>query len=256
MNEIGTVWVTCLPVMASTCSLQFRDVLNVDGSDHLDPGSDKVLNILPACGIPKPGRIVIGEAVDDTDGRMPSDQRFDVDRGALANHLERYDLQVPQQFLRFGRHLGLNGANNHVLATLAAASRFVEHAECLANAGCVAEEDLEVAIPGRSLFRLDFPQELFGRSAADLTPHAPLLGFECACSPQIFQHRRFRRRKTHALFQGPAWATIDKLEAPLLARELLIHREIQLEHVHSRFAEETEIGTFGKLRDQLVRLVR
>ena len=42
----------------------------------------------------------------------------------------------------------------------------------------------------------------------------------------------------------------------LLARELLIHREIQLEYVDAGLAEQTQIGTLPEFGNDLVRLVQ
>ena len=66
----------------------------------------------------------------------------------------------------------------------------------LPDAGGVTKEDLEVAPPGRNFFSLNFAQELLRRLPASLTRHAAILGFECMCSRQTFQHKHFRHGKT------------------------------------------------------------
>ena len=46
-----------------------------------------------------------------------------------------------------------------------------------------------------------------------------------------------------------------KLSEPSFSRELLVEREIQLEHVDARFAEQAQVRRFRKLSDQLVHLI-
>ncbi len=162
MNETGTVWLTCLPVIASVCSLKFGDVLNVDRAHHLDPGNQEFLNVLPTSRIPGAGRIVVRQAVDETHQGAPPDQRLDVNSRAMAGGLQGNDLQLPQNRLNFRRHGRLNRANHHVLTALLAAPGFVKHANRLADPRCIAEEDLQVSPPVRGLAGFDFPQEFFG----------------------------------------------------------------------------------------------
>jgi hypothetical protein len=60
---------------------------------------------------------------------MASDDRFHVNCRSSFHRLEGYHLQFAQYFLDVRWFLRLNGADDDILASLAAAARFVDHAE-------------------------------------------------------------------------------------------------------------------------------
>src|SRR5579862_8954644 len=72
---------------------QFGDVLDVDGSDHVNPGIHQFLHILPARRIPQSWWIVISQPVDNADCRTPCDERIHIDGRAIADFFKRYHFQ-------------------------------------------------------------------------------------------------------------------------------------------------------------------
>ena len=154
---------------------QLRDVLNVDGCNHLDPGVEEFLNILPAGWIPGPGRVIVSQTINEADGGMTFQNGEDINRGSMIDWFERDHLQFPEQLLDLRRRLSLHSPDDHVLATLAAASGFVEHTEGFAHARCVAKEDLEIALGRLALFRLTLAKKFFRRFAACVSVRKALL---------------------------------------------------------------------------------
>src|SRR6516162_1985325 len=125
------------------------DVLKIDGADDGDAGLEELFNVLPAVSVAAAGRIVVREAVHEADLRAPRKNSGDV-HGLAAFGLQRSnDFERGEDGLDVGRNFGLNSADDHVLAAFAATAAFVKHAEGFADAGSVAEKNLEAAAYGR-----------------------------------------------------------------------------------------------------------
>ena len=131
MNESGTVWSTCLPVIASTCSRSSAMYWILMDAITLMPASRRSFDILPASRVPRARRIVIGQTVDDTDRGMPADEGIDIERGSAVSTLQRNHFELSQQRLDFARHVRLHRAHDDVLPAFPAAPRLVQHPERL-----------------------------------------------------------------------------------------------------------------------------
>ena len=81
--------------------------------------------------------------------------------GTPATSLRRNDLERANHLRDFGRRIGLRGGDDDVLAPLVAAAAFVEQLERLADAGGIAEKDLQLSAVLRSFGRLDLPEQRF-----------------------------------------------------------------------------------------------
>jgi len=83
----------------------------------------------------------------------------DVDAVAIYG---RRAIEAAEEIRDVGRWVALGGCDEHVLAVGFAAAAFVEHAEGLADAGSVAEEDFETPARLATFIGLDPMQKLFG----------------------------------------------------------------------------------------------
>jgi len=101
-------------------------------------------------------RIVIGQTINERDLRAAANDGGNVNNFRVANFQHRNDLELLQYFLNFGRVFRLQRANYDVLASLAAATSFVQHLEGFANSRGIAEENFEAATPFSKLFPLTF----------------------------------------------------------------------------------------------------
>ncbi len=92
------------------------DMLEVEGSDDHDSGRQDFFHVLPALGVLAARRVVVGDAIDQTDLRMPAEDGFHIHRRSGADFLERNDFQGLHQMRELGGQVRLNGAHNHILA--------------------------------------------------------------------------------------------------------------------------------------------
>jgi hypothetical protein len=133
-------------------------VLQVDGGDDGDAAVQQFLKVLPTLAVAAAGRIIVSQFVDQADFRMPAEKRNQV-HGAIY---QGNDFEAGNDPGHVRRDIALYGADDHILAAFLAAAALVEHAERLADARGVAQEDLEAAPLFAALFGLDAAQQFFG----------------------------------------------------------------------------------------------
>ena len=125
------------------------EVLDVDGGQHGDPGVEDVLDVLPALGVPRAGRVGVGELVDQYDVGSAGEHRVDVQLGqlhpAVGHGPPGQDLQPLDQGGGLGPVVGLDQPDGDVGAPLGAAVRLAEHGEGLADPGRRAQVDPQLA---------------------------------------------------------------------------------------------------------------
>ena len=88
-------------------------------------------------------RILVGEPVDEHHLRMTSQDSLNIDHMAPTDFQRGNHFVPDDQPLDFRRTLRLDGADDHVLATLTAAYSFGEHLRRLAHTRGIAEKNLE-----------------------------------------------------------------------------------------------------------------
>jgi hypothetical protein len=126
-------------------------VLDVDRGDDVDPRRQKLIHVLPALGVATVGDVRVGQLVDEHDVGPAGQDGIEVHLLELLVSVigdptgDR--LQVPYLRLGAGPAVGLDIADDHVLAPLTAPPAFVEHGEGLADARSGAEIDPQPA-PG------------------------------------------------------------------------------------------------------------
>ncbi len=93
---------------------------------------------------------------------MTAQNGLDVHRG-YASHAALWDNQhALQQSISFRRRLGLDCAHHHVFAPFPPPPRLIQHAERLAHASRISEENLQAAAPVILLLGLKLTQQLLG----------------------------------------------------------------------------------------------
>lgn len=125
------------------------DVLDVDGGEDIDVGVEEKEDVFVALGGAAAGDVGVGEFVDEDDLGFAREDGVDVHLGeerALVIDLAGGDVFELGGELGGGfAAVGFDDADDDVFATLTAADALAEHAEGLADAGRVAEKDLEAA---------------------------------------------------------------------------------------------------------------
>ena len=184
------------------------------------PAVEQLLDVLVALGVPAAGRVVVGQAVDrgrPADGgvRMAATSMTGTPSTSCVGNRPSSSRTSSRDV---GRHLRLERGHDDVLAALAPAPPLVEQPERLADARRVAEEDLELpaALPHRSA-------AWTWRSSASGSRRADAVG-------------RHRPRMVARLYPTVDAGTACRLPA----RQLSVEREVQLQHVDARLADETE----------------
>ena len=125
------------------------DVLDVDGDEDVDAGIEEVDDILVALVVAAALDVGVCELVDEDDFGMAGEDGFEVhlfEEGALV-----FDVAAGEGGEGFGdldgtgAAVGFDDADDDVFATGQATGAFAQHAEGLAHAGGVPEEDLQAA---------------------------------------------------------------------------------------------------------------
>src|SRR5262249_24111409 len=105
------------------------DILQVHGRDDSDSGCQQFLHILPPVGIAAAFGVVVSEAVNETDLRFAMEDCCNVNDEHAFDVESSNDLKRGQQWLNFGKNLGLQSTYYDVLPALFAPSALVEHAK-------------------------------------------------------------------------------------------------------------------------------
>ena len=126
------------------------DVLDVDGGEDVDVGFEEEEDVFVALGVAAAGDVAVGELVDEDDLGMAREDGVDVhlvEEGALvvdARGWGRASRRAASSAVPLRPWVSTMPMTD-VFAALAAADAFGEHAEGFADAGSVAEKDLEAA---------------------------------------------------------------------------------------------------------------
>ena len=127
------------------------EVLDVDGGHHVDPGVEDLLDVLVSLGMADARHVGVGELVDEHDLRMPREDRVEVhllhELPVVLDLEAGDDLEAADRLLGELAAVGLDVADDDVLALGATVVRLAEHREGLAAARRGPEKHPQVAAP-------------------------------------------------------------------------------------------------------------
>ena len=113
-------------------------VLDVDRGDHVDPGVEQFLHVLPALLVARPGHVGVRELVHQGDLRVPGEHRVHVHllerRPAVLQRGPGHDLQAVQQRTGLRPPVRLGEPHHDVGAAFGPAVPLAEHGVGLAHA--------------------------------------------------------------------------------------------------------------------------
>ncbi|KWV74079.1 hypothetical protein PFL603g_02993 [Pseudomonas fluorescens] len=129
-------------------------MLDVDRGEHVDAGSEQLLDVLPAFFMAAAGRIAVGQFVHQHQLWLGGEQAVEVHffehHATVFAAQQRLLRQAAEQSFGFGAAVGFDhpGDQAHALAQLGMGR--LEHGVGLAHTGCGAEEDFKpaTAVPG------------------------------------------------------------------------------------------------------------
>ena len=145
------------------------EMLDVHRRVDVDAGVQELLDVLPALGVARTGRVGVGELVDDDQAGFAREGGVEVEllqlHAAVGDALARQDLQPLEERRGLLPPVGLDQADDDVDALVALLARGREHRVGLADAGAGAEEDPQLAALLRPLLALNAGEELVGVGA-------------------------------------------------------------------------------------------
>jgi hypothetical protein len=123
-------------------------VLHVDRRDHVDPGVEDLVYVLPTLFVSAAGDVRVRELVDQHHGRLAFEDRVEVHLlerlAAVLHRVARNDREVTELGDRLRPPVGLDVADDHIGAALEAPPALVEHGERLPYAGRGAQVDTQL----------------------------------------------------------------------------------------------------------------
>ena len=124
-------------------------MLHVDGGVDVDAGTQQLLHVLPALGMPRAGGVGVGELVDQDEVGLARERGVEVELlepgAAVIDRLARKHLQPFEQRGGLRASMGLDHPDHYVDACASSDLGCVEHGERLADPCRCAEEDVEPA---------------------------------------------------------------------------------------------------------------
>ena len=118
--------------------VQRFEMLDVDRRDHVDPGVEQLLHVLPALLVPRSRSVGVCVLVDQHDVRPPRQDGVEIhlfQRGAaVLDLLQRHHLEVADLCGCLMATVRLDDADHHIGAALLASYPFAEHPVRLADA--------------------------------------------------------------------------------------------------------------------------
>jgi hypothetical protein len=158
---------------------QRLQMLDVDRGDHVDPGRQQLLHVLPALGVAGAGDVGVGEFVHEGDLGVSGEDGVDVhlgeDPAAVAELLARDLLQAVQHHLGAWSAVVLDEGHHAVGTAFGTAVRLGQHRVRLADARCRTEVDPKLAAShGLIVFRSLLPTQRrpYGRRSRRRGPGA------------------------------------------------------------------------------------
>ena len=146
--------------------VQALDMLDVDGGVDIDAGLQQLLDILPALGVARAGRVGMRQLVHQDQLRPARQRGVDIellDRRAVIFDLPaREQLETVHQRLGLGAPVGLDIAGQHIDAGAALLVGGLEHGVGFAHAGRCAKEDLQPAARLPAFIGLDAREQQVG----------------------------------------------------------------------------------------------
>ena len=125
------------------------DVLNVERRDHVDLGREQFLDVFVAFAVLAAGYVRVRQLVHQDDVGISRENRIDIhffkNRTLVLELLARHDFHSFDKLFDAFAAVRFHNADDDVFAATAAADRFAEHAEGLADTRGVAQEELEDA---------------------------------------------------------------------------------------------------------------
>jgi hypothetical protein len=124
---------------------QRGEVLHVHGGQDVDAGVEQLLDVLPALGVARAGRVGVGELVDQRHLGFTSQHPVEIQllERAAERH-QRHRLDVVEQLRRLGAAVRLHHGGDDVGAALDPPAGLAEHRERLAHAGGRAQVDAQL----------------------------------------------------------------------------------------------------------------
>ncbi len=125
------------------------EMLNIERRPDVDAGSQQLLDVLPALGVPAIGFVGVSKLVDDDQLGFTRQRCVEVeflDRAAVIFDLApRQDFEPVNESARLGAAMGLDKADDHIDAFVPETPRILQHRVGLADAGRGAEKHFQPA---------------------------------------------------------------------------------------------------------------
>ena len=122
-------------------------MLDVDSGVDVDAGSQQFLDVATALGVAAPGRIGMGEFIDEHQLGAPLEDGIEIHllqiMALIRDPPSRYDLQALEQGLGLLAPMGLDHSDYDVDFLVLLGPGGLQHLIGLADPGCRAEKDLQ-----------------------------------------------------------------------------------------------------------------
>jgi hypothetical protein len=129
--------------------VQAFNVLDIDRGIDVDSAAQELLDVEVALRVTAARRIGVGELVDQDDLRTPSQDGIEVHflepLPLILDAPARNDLQSLQQRFGLPAAVGFDDAHDDVVAVFLPGAGLLQHLVGLADAGCGAHEDSQLA---------------------------------------------------------------------------------------------------------------
>ena len=189
-------------------------MLDIERRPDVDAGGQQFVDILPALGMAAAGHVGVGKFVDQQQVRTARQRGVEIellhDLVAIDDRLARQHLEAVDQLLGFAPSVRFDQADNDIAAARFVRAGGAEHGVGFSDAGSGAEKNLQMSAP----FLSGQGEERVGRSS-----------LRC-----VGGHSASSRGGN--------------------LRLQIVEREIELEHIDARLAEQAERAAFDLAFDQ------
>ena len=146
--------------------VQAFEMLHVDGGVDVDPGFQKLFNVLPALGMAQARRIGMRQLIDQDQCRVARECSIEVKLpklcAAILHQPLRKDFQAFQQGFGFRASVRLDVARHDIDAFGVACLRGFQHGVGFADTRCRAQENFQLAAPAPGFLIQNTRQHLIG----------------------------------------------------------------------------------------------